>query len=258
MDEVNGDAVLASAPTMAKRGSRVASNVSEVTNETPNGYATSRSDEDNEAGNKKPFHYPQSFLLRIPKSDLHAHLDGSIRIETLCDLAKEQNVHLPSYDPVELQRTVFPETYLSLEEYLRGFGYMMKVLRTPDALERVAYEVAIDAFNVGVRYLEVRFAPQLHAIPGSFTIEEVVCSVNRGLVSIFFRSCCKPPHSILIIYKLRLAMSYFNHMYLDCHAQERAVIEADGLDKLSGKIDDFNSKGGEDYDKETIKKLERL
>jgi adenosine deaminase len=119
--------------------------------------------------------------VRIPKADLHTHLDGSIRIPTLIDLAKQYNVELPSYDPVELHNAVFPETYASLTEYLRGFGYITACLRATEALERVAFEVGLDAYHSGVRYLELRFAPQLHAIPGKLSIEEVICAVNRGL-----------------------------------------------------------------------------
>ncbi|KAL7435960.1 hypothetical protein ACHAXM_006875 [Skeletonema potamos] len=123
----------------------------------------------------------QKFLLRIPKADLHIHLDGSIRIETLIDLAQQYNVKLPSYDVQELKDLVFPEKYNNLEEYLRGFGYITKVLTTPEALERVAYEVTMDAYNCGVRHIEIRFAPQMHAIPGKFSIEQVICAVNRGM-----------------------------------------------------------------------------
>ena len=119
--------------------------------------------------------------MRIPKADLHIHLDGSIRISTLIDLAKQHNVELPSYDPTELQNTVFPSTYDSLNDYLRGFGYITACLRTANALQRVAFEVGIDAFHSGVRYLELRFAPQLHAIPGKLSVEEVICAVNHGL-----------------------------------------------------------------------------
>ena len=126
-------------------------------------------------------YYPREFLLRIPKSDLHIHLDGSIRLSTLVELAKTQNIILPSYNETELRQIVFPQTYSSLQEYLAGFGYILSVLRNKDALERVSYEVGMDAYNVGVRYIEVRFAPQLHAIPGVLSIEEVICAVNRGL-----------------------------------------------------------------------------
>ena len=90
------------------------------------------------------FHYPPEFLLRIPKSDLHIHLDGSIRLSTLIELAQDQNVSLPSYKELELQNLVFPQTYSSLQEYLAGFGYILSVLRNKDALERVSYEVGMD------------------------------------------------------------------------------------------------------------------
>ena len=95
------------------------------------------------------FRYPRDFLVRIPKADLHAHLDGSIRVQTLIELAREQGVTLPSYDERELEARVFPSAYSSLGEYLGGFGIILSVLRTREALERVAYEVATDSYDVG-------------------------------------------------------------------------------------------------------------
>jgi adenosine deaminase len=120
------------------------------------------------------------FIRAIPKSDLHVHLDGSLRIETLIELAREQKVELPSWTVSGLQETVFKERYADLAEYLRGFQYTCAVLRTPEALERVAYELAQDNFAEGVRYIEPRFAPQLSASP-NLTLEEVLAAVNRGL-----------------------------------------------------------------------------
>eukprot|EP00565_Helicotheca_tamesis_P005833 CAMPEP_0185731328 /NCGR_PEP_ID=MMETSP1171-20130828/12604_1 /TAXON_ID=374046 /ORGANISM="Helicotheca tamensis, Strain CCMP826" /LENGTH=449 /DNA_ID=CAMNT_0028400573 /DNA_START=40 /DNA_END=1389 /DNA_ORIENTATION=- len=125
--------------------------------------------------------FPEEFLRRIPKTDLHCHLDGSVRIETLVELCKEQNIELPSYDVEELKAKVFKPRYNNLEEYLQCFAYTTAALRQPDALERVSYELAVDQFNVGVRYFEVRFAPQLFAIPGILTMEGVLESVNKGL-----------------------------------------------------------------------------
>ena len=120
------------------------------------------------------------FIRKIPKTDLHVHLDGSIRPGTLVELAREQGVPLPSQSPEGLMDLVFKERYRNLTEYLDCFRYTVAVLQTPEALERVAYEFAWDNFNEGVRYFEVRFAPQLHAnlrLP----LEEVFASVNRGL-----------------------------------------------------------------------------
>lgn len=125
--------------------------------------------------------FPDEFLLRVPKTDLHCHLEGCVRPQTLIELAQEQGVALPTYDRAELNARVFKETYASLEEYLECFSYVSAVLHRREALERVAYELAQDQFALGVRYFETRFAPQLNAVPGELSIEDVLLSVDRGL-----------------------------------------------------------------------------
>jgi adenosine deaminase len=55
------------------------------------------------------------FLAAIPKTDLHVHLDGSLRIATLIELARELNVELPSYDEAILRQSVFKAKYNTLE-----------------------------------------------------------------------------------------------------------------------------------------------
>ena len=122
----------------------------------------------------------REFLEKIPKTDLHLHLDGSLRIPTLIELAKAAKVPLPSETEAGLQELVFKEKYKDLPDYLQGFGLTCAVLQTPENLERVAYELAVDNIAENVRYVEVRYAPQLHVRPG-FTMEQVVESVNRGL-----------------------------------------------------------------------------
>lgn len=121
------------------------------------------------------------FIQAIPKTDLHLHLDGSVRIQTLIELARDQKVPLPSYDEAGLKETVFKDRYANLGEYLHGFQYTVATLQTDEALQRCAYELACDNFAEGVRYLEVRFAPQLHARPG-MSIAEVLRHVNAGLL----------------------------------------------------------------------------
>ena len=122
----------------------------------------------------------REFLEKIPKTDLHLHLDGSLRISTLIELAKAAHVKLPSETDAGLQELVFKEKYQDLPDYLRGFGLTCAVLQTPENLERVSYELAQDSIAENVRYIEVRYAPQLHIRPG-FTVQEVIESVNRGL-----------------------------------------------------------------------------
>jgi len=124
--------------------------------------------------------YSKEFLREIPKTDLHVHLDGSLRISTLIELAKEQNVSLPSYTQEGLMETVFKTDYKDLPEYLQGFAYTCAVMRDPDSLERIAYEFAQDNAEEGVYYVEVRFAPYLH-VHEKLDVETVIASVNRGL-----------------------------------------------------------------------------
>ncbi len=123
---------------------------------------------------------PTHFLKEVPKTDLHVHLDGSVRIPTLIELARDQKVALPSESEAGLRQLVFKDRYASLREYLAGFAYTVAALQTPEALERAAYELAIDNLDEGVRYLEVRFAPQLH-IRNGFDAIEVLGAVDRGL-----------------------------------------------------------------------------
>jgi adenosine deaminase len=122
----------------------------------------------------------RAIIEKLPKTDLHVHLDGSIRLSTLIELAKEYRVELPSYTEDGLRETVFKDKYRNLVEYLEGFRYSVAVLQSEVALERVAFELAQDNQAEGVRYVEVRFAPQLH-VHHYLSIENVLRSVNRGL-----------------------------------------------------------------------------
>ncbi len=119
-------------------------------------------------------------MAAIPKTDLHVHLDGSLRIPTLIELARGQGVELPSYTEAGLRETVYKERYTSLGDYLKGFRYTVAVMQTAEAIERIAAELAEDNQAEGVRYLEVRFAPQLHVRPGLDAIQ-VLAAVDRGL-----------------------------------------------------------------------------
>lgn len=123
---------------------------------------------------------PLDFIRVIPKTDLHVHLDGSLRIATLIELAEAAGVALPANDEAGLKAKVFKDHYASLPEYLQGFAYTCAVLQTPENLERVAYELAQDNLEEGVRYVEVRFAPQLHTRE-DFPIADVVRAVARGM-----------------------------------------------------------------------------
>jgi adenosine deaminase len=120
-------------------------------------------------------------IERLPKTDLHVHLDGSLRLSTMLDLAEQQGVALPADDPEGLARALHCGEHTgSLVEYLKAFDTTLEVLQTEDALYRVAYELAEDAAEENVRYIEVRYSPMLHT-RGGLRLTTVVEAVLAGL-----------------------------------------------------------------------------
>lgn len=106
-------------------------------------------------------------LEKLPKTDLHCHLDGSMRLETILELADKQRVRLPANDVEGLARAIHKgERCKDLVEYLKAFDITCSVLQTEEALERVAFELAEDAARENVWHLEVRYAPILHTRRG--------------------------------------------------------------------------------------------
>lgn len=122
-----------------------------------------------------------ALLRKLPKVDLHCHLDGSVRVSTLLELAREQGVTLRADNEADLFRLVYAgPTCASLVEYLRGFDITLSVLQTEAALRRVAFELVEDCAADGVRYVEVRYAPLLHQQRG-LSLEKIVEAVWSGL-----------------------------------------------------------------------------
>ena len=122
----------------------------------------------------------RDLISGIPKVDLHCHLDGSLRVETIRDLALKLNHKLPTYDPEELSRYVqVCPGCRSLPDFLKTFDFFYPLLKNPDAVERITYELLEDASRENIVYLEMRLAPVLQT-SDSFPMEEVIRSVIRG------------------------------------------------------------------------------
>ena len=119
-------------------------------------------------------------FIRLPKAELHVHLDGSLRPRTLLELAREAGVELPAHDPEGIRRALRVDDARNLQEYLRRFALTVAVLQTPAALERVTREMVADAAADGVRYLEVRYCPALSRELG-LSIDQVIAAIGRGL-----------------------------------------------------------------------------
>jgi adenosine deaminase len=122
----------------------------------------------------------REFIHSLPKAELHCHLDGSMRVQTIIDLAKEQKVKLPKESVEELTNYLAVGMECkSLEEYLRPFDVTCSVLQTKESLIRATYELAEDCAAENIWYLEIRFSPILHINKG-LKLTQVIDAVLEG------------------------------------------------------------------------------
>lgn len=120
--------------------------------------------------------------VRPPLIDLHRHLDGSVRLETILDLGRKHGIALPS-DTLEGLRphVVITTPQPGLVEFLAKFKWMMAVLADYDACRRVARENVEDAKREGIRYIELRFSPAFMAEAHNLDPSRVTAAVIEGV-----------------------------------------------------------------------------
>ncbi|HUF49983.1 MAG TPA: adenosine deaminase [Longimicrobiales bacterium] len=123
---------------------------------------------------------PLGLLRRLPKTDLHVHLDGSLRAQTMLELAAASGYVLPAGDAATLREYMHVRDGRDLVDYLGRFEITLALMQTTDAIERIAYELAADAAAENVRYMEVRFCPELNTRAG-LAAEQVVDAALVGL-----------------------------------------------------------------------------
>ena len=123
----------------------------------------------------------QDWIKTIPKAVLHDHLDGGLRVETLIELANEQDYqNLPSNNHNELKKWIQPKPDKSLAINLEAWDHTIGVMQDQDSIYRVTIEALEDLSNDGVVYAELRFAPLVHTFKGLST-SEIIDSVVNGV-----------------------------------------------------------------------------
>lgn len=121
---------------------------------------------------------------QLPLTDLHRHLDGNIRPETILDLAQQHNIALPAYELETLRPHVqITKNEPSLVSFLQKLDWGVAVLADLDACRRVAYENIVDVANAGIDYAELRFSPYYMAMKHQLPIEGVVEAIIDGVQS---------------------------------------------------------------------------
>ena len=122
---------------------------------------------------------------RLPLIDLHRHLDGSVRLETVIELADAQGIELPAHDVETLRPYVVVEgRAASLMDFIGRFHWLTAILHDLDACRRVAYENVEDAQREGIDYIELRFSPwfmsETHELDPSGVVEAVADGIKAA------------------------------------------------------------------------------
>lgn len=121
-------------------------------------------------------------VARPPLIDLHRHLDGSVRLQTILELGRKHGMPLPS-DTLEGLRphVVVTTPQPGLVEFLAKFKWMTAVLADYDDCRRVARENVEDARREGIRYIELRFSPAFMADAHNLDPSRVTAAVIEGV-----------------------------------------------------------------------------
>ena len=117
----------------------------------------------------------------LPLIDLHRHLDGSVRLDTILEVGSQYNLPLPAFDLEGLRPYVqVTEPRPGVMAFIEKFRWMTGILVNYDVCRRVAYENVENAKHEGINYIELRFSPWFMAEPFHLSPEGVVEAVEDG------------------------------------------------------------------------------
>jgi len=121
-------------------------------------------------------------IQQLPKVELHRHLEGSLRLTTLVEIARDYGIEMPEYDVEALRPFVqmMPDEPQNYQHFLGKFMMLRQFYRSPEIVERIAREIVEDAANDQVQYMELRFTPMALCNIMEMSLEQVVPLVCRA------------------------------------------------------------------------------
>lgn len=121
-------------------------------------------------------------INELPKIELHCHLDGSVRPQTIIDIALDKGIPLPTYDTNRIANYLqAPIDCESLDDYLKCFDLPLLIMQDEESIRRVTYELLEDSAKENIKYIEIRFGPRLHQRKG-LALDKIVESVLEGMM----------------------------------------------------------------------------
>lgn len=182
----------------------------------------------------------RSQIQAFPKVELHCHLDGSIRPETLLRIANEQHLPIPQELSILEERMQVPEDCSDLNEYLERFDFVLPYLQSEFALEAAAFDVMEQAFEDGVAYIEIRFAPSQSMAQG-LSCPQTIQAVARGIARA--ESLYPVKGNILIIGMRQESAAAISQIFSESVSEEKVV----GIDLAGPEEDDYVPKLAQTY-----------
>lgn len=121
----------------------------------------------------------------MPKAEIHLHLEGAIRTQTIIDIAREYHLTLPSFDPAELDKHIkVYDQMRDLKAVLEAFTIFQNTITSPLVVERIAWELFEDSARQNIKLLEVRFSPDWafhdHNLDWDLCLEGLLRAANRA------------------------------------------------------------------------------
>jgi adenosine deaminase len=168
----------------------------------------------------------RDLLRRMPKAELHLHLDGSLRPATALELARERGIDAGADLVGVRSRLVAPERCLDQADLLRAFDLPIAILQDAGSLARVTHELLEDVAGDGTRYVEIRWGPGLH-IRGGLSLRDGIGAVAAGARS--GAAAVAAAGSVIVVRLVAVALRSHDPDLNEAVARAAADAMADGV-----------------------------